>query len=586
MPGVIIDDSQLSSSSLSGTQWQLRTDQDGAFNRTVTVCDAASNGTGTSRTPPSIRFTFTGTQINLVGRPAADLRMNYSIDESSVRPAVLNTTQDVVGKDGVVIWSLDGLGPTSSHTVQLFPVAGTLALDYLSYLPSGTLARSRDMLVVDNLDPQIRFSGSWNNERDFSAAAGIPLNGTVSRTNSVGASFQFNFTGSAVTVYALRRSVAGRLSASYRIDNGTPETVVHFNGSQDTQDRWSINQAFFTKDLVPSTHSLTVTVTEVSANQEFAFDYLTLEATSYTRFTGPTPIATSSSDRSSSSGSRINLGAIIGSVIAVVLIAYAVRWIFKRRNTYTPQIPQNQSYHLETTQVYTQPYGGQQGQPAYEGHGYRQDSWPAPPPPYVPPPQQQAPLQPQASGWQPPSAPPPMPSPQPWQSHNAGEVAIPEPVVWHQPPHPVPSIPNIGNVNAQQPQIGGSPPTGPAPPPLPSLSLLSPQPPPPAPAAVLQPQPRAPPPPQQQAQQDGARSESPELEEVPLEQLGLAPNYPPPAGPPPPASNATGTTTTNTRPNEPGGGAPPPFGPPGGGASSGQNPGPRSSLGGPPPYSG
>jgi hypothetical protein len=41
---------------------------------------------------------FSGTQINLVGRPTAGLRMNYSIDRSSVRPAEVNTTQSAVGK--------------------------------------------------------------------------------------------------------------------------------------------------------------------------------------------------------------------------------------------------------------------------------------------------------------------------------------------------------------------------------------------------------------------------------------------------------------------------------------------------------
>jgi hypothetical protein len=97
-----------------------------------------------------------------------------------------------------VIWSLDRLEPTT-HSVQLFPVAGTLILDYLSYLPTGPLARNQDTLVVDNLDPQIRYSGTWNNDRDFATPAGSPLNTTVSRTNTVGSSFQFNFTGELFT---------------------------------------------------------------------------------------------------------------------------------------------------------------------------------------------------------------------------------------------------------------------------------------------------------------------------------------------------------------------------------------------------
>ncbi|KAJ2934136.1 hypothetical protein H1R20_g2942, partial [Candolleomyces eurysporus] len=545
MPGVIMDDAELlQDSRLSPTQrWQIRTNQDGAFNRTLTVCDMASNGTGPgSSTAPSIDLTIYGTRVSLIGRPTADLRMNYSVDGSSVRPAILNTSQSAIGKDGVVIWDLD-LQTSSSHHLRILPVAGSLFLDYLSYVPYSNYASTRDTVSVDNRDPQVKYSGTWTNDENFSTPAGFPLNSTVSRTNTPGASFRFNFTGSTLGVFGLQRPVAGTLSASYQIDNEAAEDRVHFNGSQSVGDRWSLSSPLYTKDLVPGSHMVTVTVKEVTGSQEYIFDYMTFEATSRTQFVPPSSITPPSGrDSSSSSGSRFNIGAIVGSIIAFMLVAYVIRWMCRRRTVYTPQpvSNNNQTYVLETTQVttaYVQAYPAQQnygGQQAHVGQGNRQDSWQAPPPPYVPPPPQEGPLQPQASGWQPPPAPPPMPTPQPWQPNTAGEVSIPEPApaVWHQP-----------HVNAQ-PQIGGSPPTGPAPPqspPPPSLLPLMPQPPPPA-ASVLHAPPRSPPPPQ--AREAGPRSESPEFEEVPLEQLGLAPN---------PALN----TTTTTRPNEPGGGPPP-----------------------------
>ncbi|RXW19100.1 hypothetical protein EST38_g6757 [Candolleomyces aberdarensis] len=570
MPGVIIDDAELLQDSvLSPAQrWQIRTNQNGAFNRTLTVCDMASNGTGPgSSTAPSIDLSVYGTRISLVGRPTADLRMNYTVDGSSVRPAILNTSQSAIGKDGVVIWNLDLQTPTS-HRVRILPVAGSLFLDYLSYVPSSGSPSIRDTVSVDDRDPQVKYSGTWTNSEDFSTPAGFPFNTTVSRTTTAGSSFRFNFTGSTLGVFGLQRPVAGTLSASYQIDNEAPEDRVHFNGSQSIEDRWSLSSPLYTKDLVPGSHMVTVTVKEVTGSQEFVFDYMTFEATSGTRFISPSPSTSPNGrDSTSSSGSRFNIGAIVGSIIAFMLVAYVVRWMCRRRTVYTPQPVSNnnnnQSYYLETTQVttaYVPAYSGQQtytGQQAYTGQANRQDSWQPPPPPYVPPAPQEGPLQPQGSGWQPPSAPPPMPSPQPWQPNTAGEVSIPEPApaVWHQP-----------HVDAQ-PQIGGSPPTGPAPPqspPPPSLLPLMPQPPPPA-ASVLNAHapPRSPPPPQ--AREAGPRSESPEFEEVPLEQLGLAPN---------PASNTT------TRPNEPGGGPPPPSGnvpgPAAGGLSGGQDPGPRS----------
>ena len=49
---------------------------------------------------------FLGSQISLVGRATADLRMNYSIDGTSVRPAVVNTSQSAVGKVCSDIFSL------------------------------------------------------------------------------------------------------------------------------------------------------------------------------------------------------------------------------------------------------------------------------------------------------------------------------------------------------------------------------------------------------------------------------------------------------------------------------------------------
>jgi hypothetical protein len=150
-------------------------------------------------------------------------------------------------------------------------VAGELFLDYITYVPYNLSAHAGEDVVVDDQDSSIAYTGTWSPSLGSATPVGDPYNETWSQTRTVGSSFKTDFTGSTVSIYGALRPMSGRLAATYAIDNGTPQSVVHYDGSQTTTPEgsvsWGMNRVFYKGDLTPGPHTITVTVTEVTETQ-------------------------------------------------------------------------------------------------------------------------------------------------------------------------------------------------------------------------------------------------------------------------------------------------------------------------------
>lgn len=96
---------------------------------------------------------------------------------------------------GVNLFSLSNLTENFFQVLNLFPQGGELIIDYITYTPNiDTLLEGLD-LVLDDADSPLQYSkGQWNHTTgDFTA--GRPYEGTMTGTNSNGATMKLVFEG-------------------------------------------------------------------------------------------------------------------------------------------------------------------------------------------------------------------------------------------------------------------------------------------------------------------------------------------------------------------------------------------------------
>ncbi|TFK31043.1 hypothetical protein BDQ12DRAFT_729971 [Crucibulum laeve] len=263
-PSVFIDDAS-SLISYSGTQWTLQTGDNTTANGTYTTCrtDLTNSASGI----PSLTYTFVGSAINVYGNPSENLLMNYTVDDSSVRPAIINPSNGQSAKTEFRWWGLEGFG-AGSHTIKLMPSRGQPIIDYFIVTPTQDTYLSGKTLIYDDVDPALKYSGNWAVRVSMNFTDGIPYFSSLYSTRNKGDAFTLRFVGSTVSVYGLLNQQAGSLVSSYSVDGAPPTKFNPYNGSQlPLPDKWQLNQKFFHQDLIPGIHNLTVTLDDVTGPQ-------------------------------------------------------------------------------------------------------------------------------------------------------------------------------------------------------------------------------------------------------------------------------------------------------------------------------
>ncbi|KAG5634063.1 hypothetical protein H0H81_003570, partial [Sphagnurus paluster] len=252
-----------------------------------------------------------GTGVSFYGQPSDNLQLNYTFDSSTTLVANLDFTHGIPGKTGVRIWGFDNV-TAGVHTVSLIPTAGQPIFDYFVITPYASANLAATTIALDDTDPGIKYSGKWTEQSATVYSSGLSYNGTMHGSTTPGDSFTVSFTGDSISVYGLLSQQTGSHSSTYSIDGGPP-TSYNYSFNATPTGTSSLNQNFFSIDVIPGQHNLTVTVTEVTGSQTFWIDYVLYQGVAGTTLFPTSP-------PTSHTISKTIEGLIIAGVIAFIFL--------------------------------------------------------------------------------------------------------------------------------------------------------------------------------------------------------------------------------------------------------------------------
>ncbi|KAG6918413.1 hypothetical protein DXG01_014818 [Tephrocybe rancida] len=275
------------------------------------------------------------TGVAFFGQPTDDFQLNYTLDGTRSRPAETNFTHGVSGKTGVRLWGVKNI-TAGYHTISILPTAGQPVLDYIVVTPDPSTYLNEKILVLDDTDSAIKYSGKWTSDSGTVYPNGVAFNNTRHTSTSAGDTFTLTFTGkfvsicASISVYGLLEQKPGKHSSSYILDGEPGSTYEYsFDANQTGKpDTWLLHQKFFSKDVIPGDHNLTVTINEVSGAQAFWLDYILFEGIGSTTLSPapPTPTSnTSTSTKQSNTNKLIESLAITGGILFIIFLCFRHR---------------------------------------------------------------------------------------------------------------------------------------------------------------------------------------------------------------------------------------------------------------------
>ncbi|KAK1227534.1 hypothetical protein PQX77_009441 [Marasmius sp. AFHP31] len=222
------------------------------------------------------------------------------------------------------------------------PDTQTWWLDKVEYVPLPTANLANEVLKIDGSDPSMRYDNGTGNWRSIA--------GLFNGTGTTGASMNFQFNGTSVSLYGFNEGSdrdwqAG--SGRYFVDNSGDTTfevpASKFLPNTNNRTDWYNQLLFTTPKMEPGSHEMVIAYTGVQKQGEdptqwFSVDYFYVTASeggAQLNSTGTT--AGSLPERTGTDGSSSNTGAIIGGVVGgvagLVLIALAICFFLRRRRT-------------------------------------------------------------------------------------------------------------------------------------------------------------------------------------------------------------------------------------------------------------
>ncbi|KAF5310712.1 hypothetical protein D9619_008139 [Psilocybe cf. subviscida] len=327
---LIVDDAALPQSAFAGGQWDHQNGQNSFLDGTVTTHRGQGNGGRGSdddddddQPPPNLTYSFFGSDVSVYGTLTPGLAMNFSIDGSTSAPAQFNNGS--LGKPGVEIFSITGLGKTEQHKLQLFPTTGQFVFDYFASTATASTNLTSSDLLIDDHSSLVHYSSTgWTRATNVEYPTGSPFLRTASGSSTPGSSLTFSFTGSSISVIGATQKANGTLTASFTVDGQNPVTFNPFDGSQNVNaSQWTVSQTLFHQEVAPGPHQLTVTLDAVTGSQVLWIDSFVFKGTNQTVLPTSTP-GVPSGGRSSK---KLSGGAIAGILISL-LVAFALLGVF------------------------------------------------------------------------------------------------------------------------------------------------------------------------------------------------------------------------------------------------------------------
>ncbi|KAF9474030.1 hypothetical protein BDN70DRAFT_345730 [Pholiota conissans] len=223
---------------------------------------------------------FTGTSVAFIGNtPPQGLSQSatVSIDGEAASVFSYGSTKP----PAYIQWYQSPTLSNERHTITVDRMDGT-AIDIVLVTVGPNTPLGTNKVFVDNNDPAIQYSGSWAESADgFNAGTlpdGSPIGGSTQRTNAVGDTMTFRFTGTSISVYGIFSwANIGSISMTCTLDgvDATEFYPVTANSPQHVRgDLEASNFLFFNKDnLSAGAHTFVLKITGIE-NQIFALDYL------------------------------------------------------------------------------------------------------------------------------------------------------------------------------------------------------------------------------------------------------------------------------------------------------------------------
>ncbi|KAJ3733637.1 hypothetical protein DFJ43DRAFT_1068117 [Lentinula guzmanii] len=343
---LLLDDSQISSSFIdSDAIWTKAVDSTGRWLGNSSTYIGSPGG--------QLVVTFQGTAISFAGStPSSANSPTWFIASIDSGDQVNCTFPNAGLTQYYTQWYESPVLDDGLHTVNLSSLV--VDVDYaIVTVGQTTPLGDTSTIIVDDPNTEIEYQGGGWTMNNASLvmnggwANGPPLGNSTHRTNSVGDSFKFQFSGSSISVFGVFEwTGTGSVTLDFNLDNQTTPSVISVPSGSSPSHPETPNHLFFSSNVTAGNHTLLVNVTDAVGNQTFVFDYLTYipsfeSLASKPNFTGtavgsalPTQVTpTQGNDNTHHSNTGAIVGGVVGGLLGVVLLAVLVILVFRRRTS-------------------------------------------------------------------------------------------------------------------------------------------------------------------------------------------------------------------------------------------------------------
>lgn len=308
--------------------------------------------------PGTISLTFEGTSVTFFGITPSVFTDSQILTVSIDDGTPYNTTYADPNPQSYRQWYQSPILTDGQHNISLTHVEGT-ELDFaVVTVPVGRVASLvNQQVIVDDADGAIAYKGAWTrNTTQFAAGTvpgGLPYGNSTHRTTTIGDTFTFQFSGTAVSVYGVWNwgNLDGNLSATYTIDGtsysqtytASPTSPDFVSSGGDLPNFLLFNRG----SLSDGNHTLVGNLTSC-VKQALMIDYVTYSPSTSTATS--TTNGTSSSHPATTAKKATPVGAIAGGVVGGVVILLVIVGLFCIRSRKYKQ-DQNTDSAIGTRQV-------------------------------------------------------------------------------------------------------------------------------------------------------------------------------------------------------------------------------------------
>ncbi|KAF9555430.1 hypothetical protein CPC08DRAFT_133024 [Agrocybe pediades] len=269
-PAVIVDDRDGDVKYL-GNHWKQSTTKS-TFDHTLSSLDASDVPGGPALSDCLNASSVIASDIALYGTLSGDLKLQYIADSGNQSTVSLSLPKNSTGPvTGVELLRLNASSSLTRRSLAVFPVSGTLNVDYLTYTAtSDTNITNRD-IILDDRDPRLKYTGAWE-KGTAQMPTGVGYGGTMSSTNQTESLVTVQFIGSFIRVYGILNQVEGELIVAVTLDDTTNYIPIYDDTQPVDSSSWTFNAPFWDLRMAAGPHTLSIGVASATKSQVLRLD--------------------------------------------------------------------------------------------------------------------------------------------------------------------------------------------------------------------------------------------------------------------------------------------------------------------------